>query len=131
MSSRATRRLLLVDDRIVGRRLWPQLLERETHVVAVADGASALQCCAEQQFDVVVADYYLPDITGAELLRRLRARNPALKRIIMADSVVPDLHGLICEELVHDFWLKPVPLEEFWGLVDGRAIRAGSSTSRP
>jgi len=36
--------------------------------------------------DVVVSDYYLPDMNGVELLRRLRTRHPHLRAVLLTGS---------------------------------------------
>jgi DNA-binding NarL/FixJ family response regulator len=42
-------------------------------VAAVADGASAVRACRELEPDVVVLDYRLPDVDGAEVASQLVA----------------------------------------------------------
>jgi CheY-like chemotaxis protein len=105
------------------RRAMLRLLEPNADVVAVADGASALDCCTERRFDLVITDYHLPDMSGLELLRRLRTIEPSLQRVVISGSPMPDLLPLIRNGLVHHFLLKPVPVEAFMQLLE-QAARA-------
>jgi NO-binding membrane sensor protein with MHYT domain/signal transduction histidine kinase/ActR/RegA family two-component response regulator len=72
-------RLLLVDDDDAVRSIVASALQAEGHdVTEVVDGAAALAVLEERQPDVVIADFAMPEMNGAELARRIRARWPAL-----------------------------------------------------
>jgi PAS domain S-box-containing protein len=67
-------KILLVDDNQMVCRSMGRLLEMSGHEVAVAfDGQSALKTATVFQPDVFVLDLKLPDMSGHELLRRLKA----------------------------------------------------------
>jgi two-component system CheB/CheR fusion protein len=67
-------KILLVDDNQMVCRSMARLLEMSGHEVAVAfDGQSALETAAVFRADVFVLDLKLPDMSGHELLRRLKA----------------------------------------------------------
>ncbi|HEX9796802.1 MAG TPA: response regulator transcription factor [Anaerolineales bacterium] len=69
-------RLLLVDDHEVVRSGLQMLLESEPDVEIVADaatGQAALAAVEEHHPDVVVMDIGLPDMTGIEAARRIKA----------------------------------------------------------
>ena len=67
-------KILLVDDNQMVCRSMARLLEMSGHEVAVAfDGQSALDTAGVFQADVFVLDLKLPDMSGHELLRRLKA----------------------------------------------------------
>jgi DNA-binding NarL/FixJ family response regulator len=67
-------RVLLVEDSDIYRESLVYLLSgrRDLEVVAaVPDGSSALRACREHEPDVVVLDYRLPDVDGAEVATQL------------------------------------------------------------
>jgi len=67
-------KVLLVDDDATLRRTLGIGLRAEGHEVLIAaDGRSALQALREDKPDIVVLDLGLPDVSGVEVLRRLRA----------------------------------------------------------
>jgi DNA-binding NarL/FixJ family response regulator len=67
-------RVLLVEDSDVYRESLVFLLRSKDDVDvvgAVPDGASAVRACRELRPDVVVLDYRLPDVDGAEVVADL------------------------------------------------------------
>jgi DNA-binding NarL/FixJ family response regulator len=92
-------RLLLVDDHPVFLDGLAALLDGEAwaEVVALArNGAEALQQAAGARADVAVVDLRLPDLDGVELTRRLLARQPSLKVLLLTMHAGKDavLRGL-------------------------------------
>ena len=66
--------LLAVDDNPTNLLVLDQLLSSLGHDVAKAlSGAQALELLASQSFDLVLTDIQMPEMTGTELLQRLRA----------------------------------------------------------
>lgn len=69
-----SRRVLIVEDEPHIVESLTFLLKREGFdVVAMDDGAAALEAVAAEPPDVVVLDVMLPGMTGFEILRALRA----------------------------------------------------------
>ncbi|MBI1766218.1 MAG: HDOD domain-containing protein [Acidobacteria bacterium] len=54
-------------------------------------GVEALEILATQPFDVVVADMYLPGISGTELLKLVRDRYPRIVQILLSDCTDEDI----------------------------------------
>ncbi|HEV2592424.1 MAG TPA: response regulator [Gaiellaceae bacterium] len=65
--------ILVVDD-IAGFRfaLTEALTPLGCKVVSAPNVATALQCYAEQSFDLIISDYSMPGGTGMDLLREVR-----------------------------------------------------------
>ena len=78
-------RILIAEDEPISRRSLERQLGRWGHDVATAsDGAEAWQAFQAGEFDIVVSDWDMPEVTGVELIRRIRAaRNRAFVYIIM------------------------------------------------
>ncbi len=84
MSPATGLRLLVVEDHLDTAELLADLLARRGHRVVIAGCASdALRLASEETFDVVVSDVGLPDATGYDLMKELRARCP-IKGIAMS-----------------------------------------------
>ena len=72
-SGQATIRLLIVEDDPDITSLLVITLERAQYdVTAVGDGKTAWQVMADNAFDLILLDWMLPDMSGIELLRRMR-----------------------------------------------------------
>jgi two-component system, chemotaxis family, chemotaxis protein CheY len=75
-------KFLVVDDFSTMRRIVRNLLKELgfTNVDEAEDGVAALQKLRAGGFDFVISDWNMPNMTGIELLRQLRA-DPALKQL--------------------------------------------------
>src|SRR5579884_2925265 len=68
-------RLLIVDDVADNRNVLARRFQRRNFDIAEADGGrSALDMIERGVFDLVLLDIMMPDITGVEVLRRIRQK---------------------------------------------------------
>ncbi|MBI3781915.1 MAG: hybrid sensor histidine kinase/response regulator [Deltaproteobacteria bacterium] len=75
--------VLVVDDQDEARTSVGQLLEREGHRVFTApSGDKALAILKEQEVHLLLVDYFMPRMTGEELVRRIRQFDPYLQIIL-------------------------------------------------
>ncbi len=73
--SAATCRILLVEDNEVNRTIATKLLEKRGHVViAVENGALAVERTASDRFDLVLMDVQMPVMDGLTATARIRTR---------------------------------------------------------
>ena len=79
---------MVVDDHPMWRdAVARDLAEAGYDVVAtVSDGSQALRVAAAAQPDVVVLDLQLPDMSGVEVTRGLRAAHPAARVLVLSAS---------------------------------------------
>lgn len=77
--------ILIVDDSPEILESTRRLLQKEGHEVHTAtNGKEALEFLAEQRVHVMVVDYFMPAMTGEELVRRIREGGDNLTQIILA-----------------------------------------------
>ncbi len=83
-------KILLADDDPVLRRLLPfQLASDEFETSTVENGKEALSILREQDFDVILLDVNLPDISGLEILQKIRQSDDSPEVIMLtADSTL-------------------------------------------
>ncbi len=74
-----------------------------------ASGVTALQMLATQSFDLVLLDVKMPEMTGLELVRRIRACPPCanLKLVMFSGHMNPDEMAQLLDAGVDDFLGKP------------------------
>jgi two-component system, OmpR family, response regulator len=105
--------VLVVDDEPVLAELVSMALRYEGWEIATAgDGASAIASARDTPPDVVVLDVMLPDMSGLDVLHRLREQIPGLPLLLLTakDSVEDRIAGLTAGG--DDYVTKPFSLEE-------------------
>jgi diguanylate cyclase (GGDEF)-like protein/PAS domain S-box-containing protein len=72
--------ILVVDDQETNRNLLQRRLEHKGYKVETADcGVMALDCIARHKYDIVMLDIEMPDMTGLEVLSKIRGRHSYLQ----------------------------------------------------
>ena len=105
--------VLVVDDEPVLAEMVSMALRYEGWNIATAgDGAAALDSARSQRPDVVVLDVMLPDMSGLDVLRKLRGETPQLPVLLLTakDAVEDRIAGLTAGG--DDYVTKPFSLEE-------------------
>lgn len=103
----------MVEDEKKIARVLSLELEYEGYEVTVQDtGMKGLQALEEESFDLVLLDVMLPELSGLEVLRRVRKTNTATPIILItARGSVPDkVSGL--DLGANDYITKPFDIEE-------------------
>jgi CheY-like chemotaxis protein len=89
------KRILVVDDDPLVLTTVRLMLERDGHeVLTAAGGAAALRTLEQQpgRFDLVIADWLMPQVGGAEILLAVKAVHPSTPVIVLTGQR-PDLRG--------------------------------------
>jgi DNA-binding NarL/FixJ family response regulator len=115
-------RLLLVDDQALIRAGFRMILEETDDIDIVgeaADGADAVRRTAELGPDVILMDVRMPGVDGIEATRRIVARDPAARVLILTTFDLDEYAFSALRAGASGFVLKDVPVDEL-----ARAIRA-------
>ncbi|EEE61065.1 hypothetical protein OsJ_14923 [Oryza sativa Japonica Group] len=118
---RGVTRVLLVDDSPVDRRVVQLLLSSSAcagsfHVIAVDSAKKALGFLGlkekgkEQAIDMVLTDYCMPEMTGYELLKAIKALSPLkpIPVIVMSSENEPQRISRCMNAGAEDFIVKPL-----------------------
>lgn len=111
-------RILLVDDEQNVLNALRRELEDEYEIEAFSKPAEALLRCHETPFDLVVADYQMPEINGIDFLAQFGKLQPDATRIILsghADTSV--LINAINQTHIYRFIDKPWGQAELAGIL--------------
>jgi CheY-like chemotaxis protein len=85
MRSVSRKTVLCVDDEKLGLRVRKILLEGHGfRVLTAASGKQGLALFDQNQVDLVVLDYYMPDLNGGEVAAELRRRRPEVPIIFLS-----------------------------------------------
>jgi DNA-binding response OmpR family regulator len=107
------RRILVAEDDTLLLRLNAEVLLRSGYEVdTAADGAAAWQALKANRYDLLLTDNSMPEISGVELLAKLRAAQMSLP-VIMATGTLPKEDLTLYPRLQPDaMLLKPYTLEK-------------------
>lgn len=108
-------RVLIVDDHSLYRQGLSQLLQSDDSIDVVAEAANGwegLQLADDFQADVVLMDYRMPGMNGAEATAALCDRLPELAVIGMSNDDRGDVRDDMLAAGADDFLLKGATLEE-------------------
>ena len=85
---RAKKTILCVDDNEQALSIRKVVLEtRGYRVIACSSGRSALEAFAKGGVDLVLSDWTMPEMDGAELVDRIKARSPQTPAILFSGRV--------------------------------------------
>lgn len=104
--------LVVEDDPLLGDALRVGLAQAGFAADWVRDGRAGLVAAASEPFAALVLDLGLPELSGLELLRRLRADRNAVPVLILTarDAIADRIAGL--DAGADDYLVKPVDLGE-------------------
>jgi len=78
-------KILCIDDNAHGLNARRVLLEREGHQVRVVrSGPEGIQAFRREKADLVIADYLMPQMNGAEVVREFKRMAPKLPVILLS-----------------------------------------------
>ena len=81
------KKVIVIEDQTILRDLICQLVEGYSSMEVIAqsgDGSEGYDLCLEHQPDLVILDIMLPNLSGSEVLRRLKAKNPKINILIFS-----------------------------------------------
>ena len=121
--------ILLVEDEEKLARVVELELNYEGYQVEKAfDGRSGLEKALSGRFDLILLDIMLPQLSGMEVLRRLRRESQVPVIMLTArDSVTDKVAGL--DSGANDYITKPFAIEELLARI--RAALRGRGEERP
>jgi putative two-component system response regulator len=108
-------KILIVDDESAARTALATLLRREGFEVdEVRDGTSALARCASFQPDLVLLDVLMPDVSGLEVCRQIKAKPETRLTPVVLITGLSDTEDRIkgINAGADDFLSKPIDFNE-------------------
>jgi two-component system response regulator AtoC len=104
--------ILVVDDEPEYIRLLSKFLEVQGYRSLLAEnGGQAMTIYESERPDLVLLDYRMPEETGLEVLRNLKAFDPDACVIIVTAVLDKGLYGQFMAEGASDYITKPIDLE--------------------
>ena len=108
--------ILVVDDEPINFKLLNAILEREGYSVSYAsNGSKAMEMEAEIDYNLIIMDLKMPEISGVEAARQIKKLKP--KTNIVASSAINNMER---NEylLFNDFISKPINRSQLLEIVE-------------
>lgn len=103
--------LIVEDEEKIARFVELELTHEGYAVEKVADGRAGVEAALERDFDLILLDLMLPQLSGLEVLRRLRrVKQTPVILLTARDAVMDKVAGL--DAGADDYITKPFAIEE-------------------
>lgn len=108
-------KILIVDDFATMRKVVRNLLKQVGYedIVEAEDGVMALKALKSQKIDVIVSDWNMPNMTGLELLKAVRADEELAKTpflMVTAEALQDNVVAAV-KAGVNNYIVKPFTAE--------------------
>jgi len=115
--------LVVEDDRTVGQYVKRGLEEQRFHVDLAADGLEGLRLASGGQYDLIILDLRLPEMSGLEVLRNLRDRGLTVPILVLTAQDTVDFKVQALRTGADDYVTKPFSFEELLARVEALGRR--------
>jgi EAL domain-containing protein (putative c-di-GMP-specific phosphodiesterase class I) len=116
--ARTSSRVLVLDDEPSLLEIFSEVLtEAGYEVAAAATPAAALELLGTSRFDVVLSDITMPGMSGIELLRAVRRRDPELPVVLATGNPTLETAIQAVEAGAVQYLLKPLNADALLGAV--------------
>ena len=115
--------LAIEDDRTVGQYVKRGLEEQRFHVDLAADGLEGLRLASGGQYDLIILDLRLPEMSGIEVLRNLRDRGLTVPILVLTAQDTVDFKVQALRTGADDYVTKPFSFEELLARVEALGRR--------
>ncbi len=118
MSSR--KKILVVEDNELNLKLFSDLLEaNDFEVIQNRDGTNIIEICHQQKPDVIIMDIQLPNISGIDIIERLKV-DELLKKIpviaVTAFAMQDDRENIL-NSGAEEYISKPISIVNFMEII--------------
>lgn len=105
--------MLVDDDRESLSCLSKALLLNDFDVVTFESPNEAADSFEPGVYDAVISDFHLPDATGIDVLKAIKAKSPEIPVIIISGDPSPDTEKKSLKAGASAFFKKPLTISEF------------------
>lgn len=116
-------KILVVEDTQDTAYLVQRMLQHKYDIEIANDGLTAIHYCEQKQYDIILLDIMMPNMSGDEVLDKLMQINPEQTVIIMTAHGTVDLAELMLIKGAADYIQKPFKAEHLRKVCDIAAKR--------
>ena len=108
-------KLIIADDSSFIRSMITKAIQsniEDVEIISCVDGKQAYEAYCEHQPDFIITDLLMPEMTGQQLLAKLKTENYATKAIVISADIQTATHTELAEIGILDFINKPLTAEK-------------------
>ena len=114
------KKILIVEDDVVFCKLLTRYLTKNNfEVMDAQNGKDALELINLNNFELAILDYRLPDITGIEILEKVKSKTPQAKVILITRYGDQDVAVKAIDSGADAFISKPINPDELLEVIQG------------
>lgn len=107
------RKILIVDDEpLIGSALKEALHKWQFEVSLLEDGNHAIKVIESESFDMVLTDVRMPNVTGMQVLEKVKSKSPETAVVMMTAFGTIDQAVEAMKKGAYDYITKPFSLDE-------------------
>ncbi len=116
-------RILIVEDNKINQFVVKQIVNKwNTNITIVSNGREAIEMLTETDFDIVLMDLQMPEISGFDATQIIRSQNSSVNNktipiiALTADAFI-ETKKKVLEAGMNDFVTKPIDQEELYSKI--------------
>ncbi len=117
--------LLLDDEMIVGKRLEPALAKCGYDVEFFSNPLMALERIEQKEFDILVADIYMDEMDGFQVIEKVLGKYPNIKIIVITGYAMMEIAREAMDKGAFDFIAKPFKPDDLRKIIVKAACALG------
>lgn len=107
------KKIIVVDDEQIICNMAKKILQIEGYEVdTFTDSVLALDAIRKNQYDLIITDLMMEQVSGMDILREVNRRSPQTKVIMLTAYATMETTIEAIREQIFDFFPKPVKIED-------------------
>jgi DNA-binding NtrC family response regulator len=107
------KKIIVVDDEKIICNTAKKILEIEGYEVdTFTNSVQALEAIHKNQYDLIITDLMMEEVSGMDILREVNQRSPQTKVIMLTAYATLEATIEAIREQIYDFFPKPVKIED-------------------
>ncbi|MFQ6043238.1 MAG: response regulator [Candidatus Poribacteria bacterium] len=110
-------RILVVEDELMSRELYYQILKNDYDVILIGNGGLAIDYVNNNPVDVALVDIKIPDVDGIEVLKQVKEIHPKIEVIMITGYASIENAKNAIKYGAIDYLIKPTEVKEIQSTV--------------
>ena len=108
--------ILVIDDNLINLDVAENILKNyDANVITAISGKDGLMCLKEEEVDLVLLDYMMPEMDGIETMKAIRAMNERMEKlpiITLTANVVSGAREMFIDAGFDEYLTKPIEVSK-------------------